>query len=145
LLDLNWNPERRLLRQFGFIALVGFALLALAAHHEVLIFSMGLGPARAPLVGVFACIAVVSATFSLVAPRLNRLLYIGISVLTYPIGLVLSYAILAVLFFVIIAPIGLLLRAFGKDPMRRRFDERARSYLTRAKQPASTEDYFRRY
>ncbi len=145
LLELNLNPEPRILRQFGFIALVGFGLLALAAHYEILLFSMGLGAARAPLVVAFAAIAVVSATFSLVAPRLNRLVYVAISVLTYPIGLVLSYVILGFLFFAIIAPIGMLLRVLGKDPMQRRFDASARSYFVRAKPPSSTENYFRRY
>jgi hypothetical protein len=145
LLELNLNPEPRVLRQFGFIALVGFGLLALAAHYEILPFSMGLGAARAPLVVGFTGIAVVSATFSLVAPRLNRLVYIAISVLTYPIGLVLSYVILGFLFFAIIAPIGVLLRALGKDPMQRRFDESAVTYFTRVKQPSSTENYFHQY
>jgi hypothetical protein len=139
------NPEPRILRQFGFIALVGFGLLALAAHYETLLFSVGLGAARAPLVVGFSAIAVVSATFSLVAPRLNRLVYVAISVLTYPIGLVLSYVILAFLFFAIIAPIGLLLRVLGKDPMQRRFDASARSYFVRARPPSSSESYFRRY
>ena len=43
----------------------------------------------------------------------------GLAVITFPIGFVLSYVILGLLFYAIIAPIGLLLRLFGKDPLDR--------------------------
>ena len=36
--------------------------------------------------------------------------------------------IMVFLFFVVIAPIGLLMRALGKDPLRLKFDKTARSY-----------------
>jgi hypothetical protein len=40
--------------------------------------------------------------------------------------------IMLLLFYVIILPIGLLLRLFGKDPMRRRMESAAQSYRIRA-------------
>lgn len=145
MLQLNLDPEPRILRQFGIIALFGFGLLAFAAWTESFIFAMGLGSARMAVVSVFGGLGVLSLVFSLVAPKLNRPIYVGLALLTYPIGLVLSYLIMATLFFVIIGPIGLTLRALGKDPMRRSIDRAARSYWTDVERQRGSADYFRQF
>lgn len=44
------------------------------------------------------------------------------------IGAVMSRIILAVVFFAVVTPLGLLMRATGKDPMNRRFDRKLSSY-----------------
>lgn len=44
------------------------------------------------------------------------------------IGAVMSRIILGLVFFCVVTPVGLLMRATGKDPMRRRFDPDAASY-----------------
>ena len=54
LVEINFNPDTKTLRQFGVIALVGFGILAALAYYEKLIFSFGLGDARMPLVTTFA-------------------------------------------------------------------------------------------
>ena len=46
MIDLNLNPDAKTLRQFGFIALGGFGLLAALAYTESFIFSFGLGGSR---------------------------------------------------------------------------------------------------
>ena len=47
--------------------------------------------------------------------------------------------IMVLLFFGMIAPIGLLMRALGKDPLRLKFDKAARSYwIARSRPPAAT-------
>ncbi len=94
LIEIDLHPDRRTLRQFGFIALGGFGFLAAIAWFEVLIFSFGLGDLRMGFVSVFAGLAAVAALFSLIAPQANLPLYVGLTVLTYPIGFVLSYVIM---------------------------------------------------
>jgi hypothetical protein len=145
LVELNWNPDHRTLRQFGFIALVGFGLLAALAWFERGLFAFGLGPARESVAGAFAALAAVSVLFSLVFPRGNWPIYAGLSVVALPIGFVLSYLIMGTLFYLIIAPIGLLLRLFGKDPMLRAFDRNASSYWVDARPPRPRESYFRQF
>jgi hypothetical protein len=44
------------------------------------------------------------------------------------IGAVMSRIILGLVFFCVVTPVGLLMRATGKDPMKRRFDPAAASY-----------------
>ena len=46
-----------------------------------------------------------------------RLLYVGAAYLAYPIGLVLSYVSLGALYYLVLTPVGLLMRSCGYDPM----------------------------
>ena len=143
LVELNLNPDDKTLRQFGFIALVGFGLLAACAYYERWIFGFGLGGARLPVAGVFGVAALVSFVFALVYPRANRLIFVGTTLLAFPIGFVLSYVIMGVLFFLIIAPVGAALRLFGKDPMARRYDPRAPTYWDASRTAESKDRYLR--
>jgi hypothetical protein len=73
-----------------------------------------------------------------------RLLYVGLSYATYPIGLVVSSVVLITLYYVILTPIGLLLRLWGHDALQRRFDPEAGSYWhKRPRSPQAPDRYFR--
>ena len=80
LVELNFRPDARTLRQFGFIATVGFGLLALAAWREWLIFSAGLGEWRTVVSGSLAALGAVSLCFSLVYPKANWPIFVGLSI-----------------------------------------------------------------
>ena len=43
MIEMNWSPDAKTLRNFGLIAVVGFGFVATIAHFEWLIFAMGLG------------------------------------------------------------------------------------------------------
>ena len=145
LVEINFNPDRKTLRQFGVIAFVGFGVLAALAYYEKLIFSFGSGDARMPLVWTFAALGTIAAFFSLVAPRANRVLYVGLTLLAFPIGFVLSYVIMGTLFFLIIGPIALLFRILGRDPIHRGYDPNASSYWLQAPPKRDKESYFHQY
>ena len=145
LLELNLSPDERTLKQFGFIALIAFGLLAACAFYERWMFSFGLGSARTAVAVALAAVGVLAGLSSLVHPKANRVVYVGLSVLAYPIGLVLSYVIMGTLFFAIFAPTGALLRLGGKDPMQRGFRRDQASYWTPARPRRSKESYFRQF
>jgi saxitoxin biosynthesis operon SxtJ-like protein len=145
MVELNFRPDERTLRQFGWIALAGFALLALCAWNEWLVFRHGLGDWRGTVTSVLAALGLVSALFSLVFPRANAALYVGLSLLAFPIGFVLSYVIMATLFYVVIAPVGFVMRRFGMDPMDRRFVPGAATYWRDARPPRAKADYFKQF
>ena len=64
----------------------------------------------------------------------------------FPIGFVLSYVIMAMLFYVVFAPVGLVLRLVGKDPLDRRFLPDAPTYWVDARaRRAPKRDYFRQF
>lgn len=145
MVEINWQPDEQTLRQFGWIALVGFLAIALLAWNEWLVFSFGLGSARTSVAGAFAALGAISAFFSLVAPRANKPIFLGLTLLSYPIGFVLSYVIMGFLFFGLITPLGLLFRLIGKDPLNRRFDRGATTYWIEPRPRRGKESYFRQF
>lgn len=145
LVEINFRPDERILRQFGWIALGGFGLLALCAWNEWLVFRHGLGAAREPVAFALLGLGALSALFSLVFPKANAPLFVGLSVLAFPIGFVFSYLIMATLFYVVIAPVGLVMRVFGVDPMDRRLLPKAATYWVDARAPRAKADYFKQF
>lgn len=72
--------------------------------------------------------ALVLAAFALFAPRVLRrpnLLWAKLGLL---LGKVVSPVVLGVLFFLMLAPFGLVMRALGKDPLRLTLDRDATTY-----------------
>jgi hypothetical protein len=145
LVEINFNPDTKTLRQFGVIALVGFGILAALAYYEKLIFSFGLGDARMPVVTTFVALGSIALLFSLVFPRANRILYVGLTLLAFPIGFVLSYVIMGILYFLIIGPIAIVMRLFGRDSMHREYDPTAPTYWSAARPPRDKDSYFHQY
>ncbi len=145
MVEINFRPDDRTLRQFGWIALVGFGFVAAIAWFELLIFSFGLGPARPWVAGVCGGLAGVAALFSLVCPRANLPIYVGLAVLTYPIGFLLSHLIMGTLFFGLIAPMAILFTIIGRDPMKRRYQPEAGSYWSDARPTRGGESYFKQF
>ncbi len=146
IIDLDLDPDERTLRQFGFIALGGLGAIGALAWFEGLIFAGGwLGDAREPVAIVLLGIGGVAALLSLVYPKANKPLFIGLSVAAYPIGFVLSHVIMATLFFGIISPIGLLMRALGKDPLDNRPAGDAKTYWSECRPARPAASYFKQF
>lgn len=145
MVELNLDPDEKTLKSFGFIGFVGFGLIAAMAYTNSFIFSFGLGSASSIVAGVFGLLSVYCLLASLVAPLGNKWVYVGLAVVTFPIGIVLSYTIMLFLFFVVFGSIALLLRLFRYDPMNRKLDENADSYWSDARPSRPTSDYFKQY
>jgi hypothetical protein len=74
-----------------------------------------------------------------------RFVFLTLSYAAFPIGFVVSHVILAIVYYLILTPIGLLVRAIGRDPMERRFDRDAESYWV-VRQPIDDPGrYFRQF
>ncbi len=81
-----------------------------------------------------------------VIPSFMRLVFVGMSYLAWPIGFVVSHVVLAAVYYLVLTPIGLLMRVFGYDPMARRFDREAASYWhERATAGSEAKRYFRQF
>ena len=145
MIELNLRPDAKTLRQFGFIATVGFGFLAGIAWTEWLIFAFGLGAAREPVTLAFAALAGWSLFWSLAYPRANLPVYLGLTIVSFPIGFVLSYVIMGTLFYLIIGPTGLVMRLFGSDLLNLRFDRSAETYWIDARPQRSHESYFKQF
>jgi hypothetical protein len=145
LIELDFNPDQDTLRKFGYIALGGFGLLAAAAYTETLIFSFGLGAARIPVAGCLLGLGVLSALLSLVAPKANRAIYVGLSVVAFPIGFVISHVVLALIFLLLISPIALVFRIARRNELRLGSDPSAASYWSPVRPRRPSESYFSQF
>lgn len=127
------NPSARQLLVFGvaWVAFFGFTGL--------LGWARGRHASSEALWAVAAGLPIAAA----VSRRIPRLAFVGLSYATYPVGFVVSYVVLALVYFVVLTPIGLAMRLFGHDPLSRRFDPRAGSYWTPRDGKKTVESYFK--
>jgi len=85
-----------------------------------------------------AALAVAAA----VKPRWFRGYYRFSAKLGFALSQVAGRAVLAVLFFLVVTPLGLVLRMLGKDPLRLRRPKGAESYWSEARRESSMEQLF---
>jgi len=109
-ISIQWNPERKQLRQFAgiwfpaFCALVGWSIARKTGHwHDV---EMGWIVAGAISIA------------GLIFPPIIRPVFVGLILLTYPIGWVVSHLLLGAIFYGVVTPIGISLRLAGHDPLQ---------------------------
>ncbi len=137
LVTINWNPTQKKLRSFGKVSLVMLAVIA------GLFWKLkGLPPPYA------LCICAAGALIfllSLISAKLVKPVYITLQVATYPIGLVVSFFIMAVFYYLILTPVGLFFRLIGRDLLNRKFDRRASTYWIRHNPPDSVRRYFNQF
>jgi hypothetical protein len=119
--------------------------VAAIAWFEVMIFAFGLGEARPIVTGAFAALAGLSALFSLVYPKANLPIYLGLTIVSYPIGFVLSYVIMGTLFYLLITPVAIFFKLTGRDPMHRKFDREAVTYWNEPRPARGPESYFKQH
>ncbi|MBL9079292.1 MAG: hypothetical protein JNL08_17455 [Planctomycetes bacterium] len=141
MLKPNFRPDDRVLRQFAVFAIVGLPLLALLVlrlfgaftwNHPAFLAAAGVGVVQA--VTFFA---------GLRAP--TTWLFVGLTVVALPIGFVLSHVLMALIYYGVMTPIGLVFRLMGRDVIGRRPDRARPSFWHDrgpARRPAS---YFKLY
>jgi saxitoxin biosynthesis operon SxtJ-like protein len=87
---------------------------------------------------------VLTAIYWLVPP-IRRPIFVGWMYAAFPIGWTVSHLLMAIIFYVVITPIGMVVRATGRDPLLRTFDRSARTYWVLHKPPGDLSRYFRQY
>jgi hypothetical protein len=134
-IEINRNPSRRDLVVFG----VGLPLLAglLGAHRWW-------AGSHTAATAIWMAGGVVALAFALVPP-LRRRIYVAWMYGVFPVGWVVSHVILAVVFYAVFAPTGVLLRLFGKDPMSRAFERPRASYWIPREGTREQASYFRQF
>ena len=79
-------------------------------------------------------------------PRALKYVYVAWMSAAFVLGFVMAHVLLTLFFFLVIAPIGLAARCFGKDFLSLRLDRRAASYwIRRERTVKSTAEYERQF
>lgn len=129
------QPTTRQLRQFLVLAGVVIGIVGLYLIHS--------GPVIYVL--VVLCAGLVCLTVGICRPTLGKWLFIGLSLVTWPIGWALSQLVLALIFFGIITPIGLLFRIRKRDLLQLKCDCAGQTlWKTRGAEPRP-EDYLKQF
>ena len=90
-------------------------------------------------IGGVGCVAMLASS------KLAKSIYTKWMYAALPMGWTFSHIVLGVVFFLVMTPISLILRATGKDPMERRFDRSATSYWVAHEQVKDSSRYFRQF
>ena len=133
---INRHPSRRELNQFGFIWL-GF----MAFFGAVAWFKFQAPTAAAAL----WLLSVVVPAVGWVWPAFMRAVFVGMSIAAWPIGFVVSHVVLALVYYLVLTPIGLAMRLIGYDPMTRRPDPKRSSQWVARESRRGPESYFRQF
>ncbi|MHC4086671.1 MAG: hypothetical protein ACYSWZ_18790 [Planctomycetota bacterium] len=137
LIEINWSPNRKELRKFGIIFLIASTLIAL-----LLYLLKGLGIQWMAVIFAVGFVVFLSSVLSL---KVTRGIYLGLILLTLPIGLVVSFTLMAIFYFLLLTPIGLIFRLIGRDALGRKFDSTVDSYWVPRQPPNSLGRYFHQF
>ncbi len=136
MITINRNPTDRDLRLFAALGAVLLLGLSLWLHlsRQSLTASAALR---------FVAIALVLV--ALIRPGWLRPIYVGWMLALYPLGWVIGHLFLAVVYFGVLTPIGLMLRVVGHDPLQLHVDPACRTMWQPRKTQRQNSDYFRQY
>jgi len=137
LIEIKWRPKPKELRNFGKITLIASAAVSILLYvfkdietkWSVAIATLG--------ISVFLT--------SLSSIKLTRFIYLGLTLITFPIGWTISFILMALFYFLLITPLGLFFRLMGKDLLSRKFNPNAKSYWVAHKPPENIRQYFHQF
>jgi len=130
------EPTARELRYFGLLLAAFFGVVGIVAlwrwHTPV---AAGLSWSLALMV---AC-----AYYTL--PPLRRPLLLTWRAMLRPLEQTVSYLVLAIAYYLVFTPVGLVLRLLGRDPLVRGFEPQSQSYFVRRQSESDPARYFRQF
>jgi hypothetical protein len=136
LIEVNWNPPRSQLRQFAvlFLIFIGGLGTILYFKDKPLIVSE-----------ILWNLAWIVGLAGLIFPPLVRPVFVVMMAVALPIGFVVSTILMLIIYFLIMTPIGLVMRVFGYDPMRMRPAAGAESFWIERPPSSDVRRYFKQY
>lgn len=131
LIETNWNPTNRQLRQFAIICIAALPLVGWfwGGQGETLIF-LGLA-------------GLLIGTTGILMPRVVKPLFLGLMIAAMPIGLLMGEVALLLIYFGVFVPIGLIFRILKRDALHLEIRRNADTYWQSKKQPGQAASYYR--
>jgi hypothetical protein len=134
LIEINKHPSRGQLRSFALVWFPAFcAVVGFLVYRRV---------GEVPAYAVWGGGAAISAV-GLLVPAFMRVVFVGLLYVTFPIGFVVAHILLGAIYYVVLTPIGLVMRLTGYDPMGRRGTRD--SYFTERERERPRKSYFRQF
>ena len=136
LIEINWKPDRKQLRTFGLVMLVCFAVIGLLLawrFHSVTVLYVCLG---------IGCVFVIGG---FLVPPLGRALYLFWMGIGFVVGSIVMPILIGIIYYLVLTPIGLVLRWRGRDSMRRRRATPGESYWVEFPHRTEPKSYERQF
>ena len=133
LVEVNWTPTPRQLRQFGLVCLVALPFLGWvwSASSATIVWLAGIGLGLA-LVG-------------LVIPMALKPVFIGLMLIALPIGMVISELVMVLIYFGVFLPIGICFKLVKRDALKRSLDAQSETYWKPKKAAKNAGSYYRQW
>jgi len=137
LMEIEWHPSGRQLRVFGISGLLASILAAMVLHFAWGASGLWTLDIVAAGIAIFLC--------SLLSPAVTRILYVGLTLVAMPIGLVVSFVLLAAFYFLLLTPLAVVFRLIGRDSLCRRYEPDVESYWVEHKSSDKMERYLHQF
>ena len=136
MIEIKRKPSDREMRWFGLIPLLFFGLIGALVFLGAQTLTL---PSILWSIGGILCILY----YGVQAFRLP--LYIGWMKAVSPIGWTISHLLLAMVYYLMITPMGLVMRLFRRDSMRRNFEPEAETYWIKRRSNGDLARYVRQF
>jgi hypothetical protein len=133
MIEINWRPDDRQLRQFGLICLPGLPFVGWMCS------------ASTGFMAALGGLGLVMAATAMSRPQWLKPVFLAAMLITLPIGLVVNEVILAICFFGLITPLAQIFRLMRRDALQRRLEPLAATYWEPHTQTTDANRYFRQF
>ncbi len=137
LIEINWNPSDKELGNFGRIAIIASILVA-----TLLYATKGLTFKWCVLIVGIGFLFFVCSILSMIV---TKWIYLGLTLITFPIGMAISFVLLAGFYYLLLTPVGLMFRLIRRDSLRRKHDRAAKSYWIARRPVDNIKRYFNQF
>ena len=145
-IDTSWRPSEGQLSSFGAVAAAVFAAVGGWAFfaHELPGIPLSAVTAQTIALSLWA-VAIAAFALAEAAPGALRIPYLALGAVVVPTGAILTTAVLAAAYCLVLSPIGMLLRLTGRDALGLKRDENASTYWSPCEPSGGVERYFRQF
>ena len=141
MITVDFNPDEKKLKEFGFFSLGGFLVIGLILGLKFRWIQEG----EWLIPGIFGGIAVISALLALIAPKLLKPSYLLLTAISAVIGPIVATVIMGAIFLLIFFPLGLIFRLRKRDELHLKLSSDIESYWEPRPEAQPPERYFRQY
>ncbi|MEX2578028.1 MAG: SxtJ family membrane protein [Verrucomicrobiales bacterium] len=141
MIDVDWNPDQKKLKQFGIISLFGFGIIGAVLGLRFDWFANDQWTVPLVLWGI----GIVSSVLAFVQPAFLKPTYWILTAISAVIGPMIATFIMGAIFLLLFLPLGLIFRLKGRDELHRKILPDAASYWSGKPPAQEATRYFRQY
>jgi len=151
-IDIDWKPDSKKLKEFGWVSAIGFSVIGFLVLPTVSwLHKRGGEEAYAwmdfnwTISLILLAVGVLIWILSLISTKAVKPIYLFWMAVAFPIGWVISHIILGAIYFLLFTPIALVFKLMGRDALSREIDKEAETYWVTRDGKAEASRYARQF